>query len=67
MYKFYIGVHRNHFNDKWEANIYVNGEPKFLGYFETEIEAAKAYNEAAKIHYKNFAVLNIIPGEENES
>ncbi len=42
----------------WEAFIYANGKSKRLGYFATEIEAAKAYNEAAKEAYGEYAKLN---------
>jgi len=42
---------------KWQAQIYVNGQFKFLGYFKNEIQAAKAYDEAAKKHYGQFACL----------
>ena len=31
-----------------------------LGYFKTEEEAAKAYNEKAKELHQNFAILNIV-------
>ena len=42
----------------WEAFIYANRNHKRLGYFKTEIEAAKAYNNAAQELYGQFAKLN---------
>lgn len=44
----------------WEAMIYKDYKSKRLGYFATEIEAAKAYNMAAAEAYGQFAKLNEI-------
>lgn len=46
----------------WRARITVNGKIINLGVFYTELEAAKAYNEAAVIYFKDFAYLNSIEG-----
>jgi len=35
-----------------------DGNSKFIGYFQNEIEAAKAYDTAAKKYHGEFAVLN---------
>ncbi len=48
---------------KWHAQIVINGRVKYLGLFTSELEAALAYNEAAKKHYKEFAFLNKISME----
>jgi hypothetical protein len=40
------------------ATIIANKTKYRLGRFKTEIEAAKAYDDAAKIHHKQFAHLN---------
>lgn len=56
----YLGVYWYKKYSNWNVKIHINGKQKTLGYFKTEIEAAMAYNEAAKIHHKEFANLNII-------
>lgn len=47
--------------DKWHARIKVNGKYIFIGSFKDKLEAARAYNKAAKIHWGEFACLNKIP------
>jgi len=42
----------------WHARIYVRGKNMSLGYFATEIEAAKAYDLAAKDHFGLYAKCN---------
>ncbi|MBW8040446.1 MAG: endonuclease [Planctomycetes bacterium] len=55
------GVSWNKDQKKWSARILFNYDNKFIGYFENETEAAKAYDEAAKFYHKDFAVLNFSP------
>lgn len=54
----YKGVSWNKVIKKWEAYISPNGKQIALGYYENEIDAAKAYNKAALKYYKEFARLN---------
>lgn len=43
---------------KWMASIRINKLKKTLGYFTDPIVAAKAYDVAAKSHFKTFARVN---------
>ena len=45
---------------KWMAQIQINGKRICLGYFDSEVEAAKAYNAKAVELFLEFANLNII-------
>lgn len=44
-------------NDKWRADIQVNGKRIYLGAFDTKEDAYAAYCEAAKTHHGEFARL----------
>lgn len=50
---------------KWAARIMVNGTYKNLGRFDNEIDAAIAYDDAARKYFGNFARLNLIDHEGN--
>lgn len=45
----------------WRARIKAGDREKWLGYFSTEIEAAMAYNQAAKSLFGDAARLNQLP------
>lgn len=45
-------------SSKFEARINVSGVYRYLGYFSSPVEAAKAYDRAAVENHGEFAVLN---------
>jgi hypothetical protein len=57
----YRGVFLGKHGNGWRAQIFSKGKTIYLGTFPTEWEAAAAYNEAAKIHHGEFAMLNELP------
>lgn len=50
------GVHKC--SKKWIAQIRLHGKPTIVGRFRTPEEAARAYDEAAREHYGEFACTN---------
>ncbi len=54
------GVQMRSDGKKWVAEIVANKKKTHLGSFNTDVEAAIAYNNAAKIHHGEFARLNVI-------
>lgn len=56
----YRGVSWAPHMNRFVSKIRVNKKLLHLGYFDNTIDAAKAYNKAAKEHFGEFASLNII-------
>lgn len=55
-----------HVGGLWKAEILVAKNRMYLGYFHTPEEAARAYDDAARKHYGEFACLNFpLPGERS--
>jgi hypothetical protein len=54
----YKGVHWNKKVSKWVSSITERGKYKFLGHFDNEVEAAKAYDKQAAKLFGEFAYLN---------
>jgi len=50
---------------KWVARIKYQGKCRWLGYFDKEEEAGRAYDEAAKKHYGEFARPNFPEETDN--
>jgi len=55
----YKGVSFHKSKKRWRAVISYQGRSIQLGEFKTELEAAKAYDKAAKFHFGEFACLNL--------
>ncbi|MHA1712598.1 MAG: AP2 domain-containing protein [Candidatus Ranarchaeia archaeon] len=54
----YKGVSRHKATNKWLASIKAGRKQIYLGLFSCRIDAAKAYDEAAKKYHGEFASLN---------
>ena len=54
----YKGVSWDKDWNKWEAYIYCDSKKRRLGFFDSEIEAAKTYDTAAVKYFGEFAYLN---------
>ena len=57
----YKGVCRNKAINRWQAKICWNRKQIYLGCFTDEVEAAKAYDQAARQYHGAFASLNFAP------
>lgn len=54
----YKGVKWHKEDQKWHAQIQVNKKYVWLGMYETEIEAAERYDDAARHFFKEYALVN---------
>lgn len=54
----YKGVSYSKNREKWEVQINFEGRKMFIGYFNDEVLAARAYDKKAKELHKEFAELN---------
>ncbi len=54
----YKGVCWGEKRKKWRAYIFASGKQIYLGFYETPEIAARAYDEAAKKYFGEFAVIN---------
>lgn len=54
----YKGVNWNRSNNGWVAKIMVRGKVSHLGTFADEVDAARAYDQAAFEGFGDFALLN---------
>lgn len=52
------GVYFHKVHRKWAAQITIRGKRIFLGYFHSEIKAARTYDKTARKYHKEFARLN---------
>ena len=52
------GVYWHKRAGKWAAQVHINDYPKYLGVFDSDVEAAKAYDAAAREHFGAFAKVN---------
>jgi len=54
----FVGVYFDKDRSKWVARIHLNNKCIWLGRLDNEIDAAKAYDKAAKQYHGDFARLN---------
>ena len=60
----YKGVCWNKHHKKWQGQIQVQRKSMHLGYFDDELDAARAYDAAAEKYHGEFACLNFPPPDK---
>jgi hypothetical protein len=60
----YKGVSWEKAKNKWQAYIKPNRKMISLGRFDSIVDAARAYNVAAREHFGEFAYQNVIPEDD---
>ena len=63
-YSKYRGVSKGN-KGMYRATLTFKGKRYYLGTYENEIDAARAYNKAALAIIGDYALLNEIPGDDN--
>jgi hypothetical protein len=59
------GVFLDKRRNRWYSHIMCDGVRHCLGLFDSELEAAMAYNNAAFEYFGEFAYINPLPGDSN--
>lgn len=62
----YPGVHWHSQKQKWYASIHLNYQTRSLGFFDTEIEAAREYYNNLPLEDKEFYKKNFLESNEKE-
>lgn len=59
----YKGVSLNKAVNRWQAHIKKGNERRYLGLYDSEQDAARAYNAAARHHFGEYAYINDVPDD----
>ena len=59
----YKGVSLNRTVNRWQAHIKKGNERRYLGLYDTEQDAARAYNAAARHYFGQYAYINDVPDD----
>ena len=54
----YMGLSKGKNRKKWQVQFWIDGKKKTIGQFESEEDAARAYDKAARQYYGEFASTN---------